>query len=232
VQNYLDMIVEICCNSIQSAKNAIQGGADRVELCANLEIGGVTPSYDDIDLCVNTLGIRTHVLVRPRGGDFCYTDSEISQIERDIIKCKELGVHAVVIGFLTPEGKIDTTLTRRMVELAYPMEVTFHRAFDEMNQEPLVALEEIINCGCSRILTSGCRPTAIEGKDVIRQLVTKAEGRITILAGSGVTPENAQQIILQAGANEIHGSCKRTLPDGTIETDIETVKQLIQNVKP
>lgn len=224
------MTVEICCNSYQSAVNAQKGGADRVELCANLEVGGVTPADEDIRKCVE-LGIRTHVLVRPRGGNFCYTDAEVEQIRKSILRCKVLGAHAVVIGFLTDEGKIDTDLTKEMVQLASPMEVTFHRAFDEIKQSPQEALEAVIATGCTRILTSGCRPTAIEGADTICQLVKAANGRIAILAGSGVAPENVAQLIRQTGVGEVHGSCKHQLADGTIETDTEIVEQLIKYAK-
>ena len=145
--------------------------------------------------------------------------------------CKRAGAHAVVVGFLTPDGRIDVVKTRHIVELAVPMEVTFHRAFDEMTEEPLVALEKVIGCGCHRILTSGCKPTAEEGIDTLRQLVHQAAGRITILAGAGVTPANAARIVRQTGVTEIHGSCKHTLPDGTIETDTQTVLSLMEQMK-
>lgn len=222
------MIVEICCNSYQSAANAKAGGADRVELCARLEVGGVTPAEEDIRRCVEELGLRTHVLVRPREGDFCYSADELDEIRRDILMCKRLGAHAVVVGFLTAEGAIDVPLTAEMVRLAAPMEVTFHRAFDEIKQPPLDALEAIVGAGCTRILTSGCQPTALEGVDTIRQLVEHAQGRITILAGSGVTPDNVGRLIELTGVGEVHGSCKRTLSDGTMVTDTEIVRNMIK----
>lgn len=220
------MIIEICCNSVKSASNAQNGGADRIELCRKLEVGGLTPSLEDIEYCVKTLGIRTHVLVRPRGGDFCYNDAELQEIKSTLVACRNLGVAAVVIGFLTPEGHIDTKLTKQMVELASPVEVTFHRAFDEIQQDPLVALEEVISTGCSRILTSGCKPTVTEGADTLQQLCHRAANRITILAGGGVTPQNAKAVAEFTGVTEMHGSCKQTLPDNTIETATEIVKQL------
>ena len=222
--------VEICTPSRASAIAAKEGGAQRVELCRDLEIGGLTPSDDDIDYCVRTLGLCTHVLVRPRGGDFCYNAAEISEIERTIMRCKELGAHAVVVGFLTAEGHIDTELTRRMVQLAAPMEVTFHRAFDEAQQAPLEALNAIASCGCTRLLTSGQKPTALEGASVIMRLVEAA--KVTILAGSGVTPDNVRQLIAATGVSEVHGSCKTTLPDGTLQTDATQVHRLLSVVAP
>lgn len=221
--------IEICCNSLQSARNARQGGATRVELCHNLEVGGVTPSEEDIRGCV-AMGLRTHVLVRPRSGDFCYSNAEYTIIKHQVARCKELGVHAVVVGFLHHDGTIDEERTAEIVRLAAPMEVTFHRAFDEC-ANPLQALEQIIACGCHRILTSGCAPSALEGIPLLRQLVVQAAGRIVILVGAGVTPDNAVHILCETGAQEIHGSCKHTLPNGIIETDSLLVKKLINQIK-
>ena len=181
------MIVEICANSRQSAANALAGGAQRIELCRRLDVGGLTPSAEDIDYCLHTLHLRTHVLVRPREGDFCYTPAEFQQLCRDVELCRSLGAHAVVVGFLTPDGLVDTLRTRQVVQLAAPMQVTFHRAFDEVKCDP-------------------------------------------ILAGAGITPANAARIAQETGVTEIHGSCKTTLPDGTIQTDTETVKQLIKSL--
>lgn len=224
------MKVEICANSRQSAVNAQAGGAVRVELCRQLEVGGTTPTADDISYCVHDLNLRTHVLVRPRAGSFVYTDAEYEQICREVEMCRQCGAHAVVVGFLTPNGMIDEERTRQVVQLAAPMEVTFHRAFDEIHQDVGEALKAVIRCGCHRILTSGCQPNAEQGIDTLRQLVHQAAGRITILAGAGITPANARRIVQETGVLEIHGSCKHTLPDGTIETDPETVRQLIKSI--
>lgn len=221
--------VEICTPSRASAVAAKEGGAQRVELCRDLACGGLTPSDEDIDYCVRVLGLRTHVLVRPRAGDFCYTAAEVAEIERSILRCKALGAAAVVVGFLTPDGRVDVELTRRMVQLAAPMEMTFHRAFDEARQDPLEALEAIAACGCHRLLTSGQRPTAPKGADVIRQLNEAAEKcNVKILAGSGVTPDNVLELIAKTGVGEVHGSCKTTLPDGTVQTDAALVRQMIE----
>ncbi len=221
------MLVEICSNSRRSAEHAKAGGADRIELCSRLEVGGLTPQAEDIVYCVQQLQLRTHVLVRPREGNFTYSDAEFALICEQVEMCKRAGAHAVVVGFLTPAGRIDVAKTRHIVELAAPMEVTFHRAFDEMTEPPLEALEKVIGCGCHRILTSGGKPSAEEGIDTLRQLVQQAAGRITILAGAGVTPHNAARIVRETGVTELHGSCKHTLPDGTLETDPLTVKSLM-----
>ena len=223
------MQVEICTPSLASAVAAKEGGAKRIELCRDLACGGLTPSDEDIEYCVRKLGLRTHVLLRPRAGDFCYNTSEVDEIARCIAHCKDLGAHAVVIGFLTPDGRVDEELTRRMVQLASPMEVTFHRAFDEARQAPLEALKVIADSGCHRLLTSGQRPTALEGAEVIRQLVGATS--VKILAGSGVTSANVRELVFRTGVTEVHGSCKTTLPDGTIQTDAAQVRQLMDNIK-
>lgn len=223
------MEVEICCNSHISAANAKAGGATRIELCRELEIGGLTPICKDIVHCKFALGLRVHVLVRPRGGDFCYDEVELDMIRREIDVCQQNGADAVVVGFLTREGKIDEALTREMVRRAKGMEVTFHRAFDEVRQDPQEALEAVIRCGCHRLLTSGCQASAWEGRDVIKNLVRQAQGRIKILAGAGITPENVRDIINYTGVTEVHGSCKHTFRDGTVETDAGIVRALINN---
>lgn len=221
------MEIEICCGSIQSAANAKAGGAVRIELCQGLVEGGTTPSPATINYAVKELGLKVFVLVRPRGGDFCYNELEIKTMEQDVEFCKQAGVAGIVVGFLHPDGSIDTELTRRFVKLAAPLPVTFHRAFDRCT-DPLRALEEVIDCGCARILTSGCKPTAMEGADVLQQLVQQANRRIKILTGSGVTPENVAELRQKTGAPEIHGSCKITRPDGAWETDAEQVKKLLE----
>lgn len=222
--------IEICCGSIQSVANAKAGGAVRVELCQGLVEGGTTPSPATIDYAVRGLGMKVFVLVRPRGGDFCYNELEIKMMEEDVAYCKKVGVAGIVVGFLHPDGTIDTELTRRFVELSDPLPVTFHRAFDRCT-EPLKALEQIIGCGCARILTSGCRPTAMEGANLLQQLVQQADGRIQILAGSGITPENAAALKQKTGVPEIHGSCKFTRADGAWETDAGQVRRLVTELQ-
>lgn len=217
--------VEICCNSIASAVAAKDGCATRIELCRDLECGGLTPSDEDIDFCVRKLGLRTHILIRPRPGNFCYTEAEQMEMIASIKRCKELGVSAVVIGFLDSDGKVDVEITRRMVQLASPMEVTFHRAFDEAQQDPIEALWQVASARCHRLLTSGQRYSAFEGREVLRNLVNITG--VEILAGGGVTPMNVRQLVRESGVREVHGSCKKTLDDGSIVTDAATVRQLI-----
>lgn len=204
--------VEICAPSVQSAIHADMAGADRIELCQNLLEGGTTPSFGAIQYCVEHLLLKTNVLIRPRTGDFCYNDAEFEIIKNDVQQCKELGVHGVVVGFLHQDLTIDIEKTKEIVQLASPMEVTFHRAFD-ICADWRKALEQIIEAGCSRILTSGTYPTAFEGISVLKEMVNRAGDRITILAGSGVNHSNAQEIVSKCGVKEIHSSC--TLPVST-----------------
>ena len=223
--------VEICTPSRLSAVAAKEGGAKRIELCSNLEVGGLTPTDEDIVYCVQTLGLRTHVLVRPRAGNFLYTADEMAEIERTVMRCRQLGAAAVVVGFLTPDGKVDLGLTRRIVQLAAPMEVTFHRAFDEALQDPIEALQAVMEAGCHRLLTSGQAPTALQGAAVIKRLVDHTSS-LKILAGSGITPDNVRQLIASTGVTEVHGSCKTTLPDGTLQTDAAQVHRLLSVLAP
>ncbi len=222
------MQVEICCNSILSARNAKLGGAYRIELCQALGEGGTTPSAAAIEYCVKELNLQTRVLIRPRGGNFVYDNDEMRVILRDIELANKLGADAVVIGFLTPEGDIDAKKTQMAVEAAESMGVTFHRAFDEC-RNPEEALEQIIDCGCQKLLTSGCKPTAMEGAAIIKRLVNQSAGRIDIIAASGIVSTNATEIVALTGVNEIHGSFKKTV-DGISITDTKQVKQLFENL--
>lgn len=219
------MIVEICTNSIQSAINAWQAGARRVELCQNLHEGGTTPSAAAIEYCVHQLGLRTHVLVRPRAGNFVYSAEEMDVVLRDIEYCRLLGAQAVVVGFLTAAGDIDMDKTRQAVSAAGDMEVTFHRAFDEC-RDWRRGLQELISCGCDRVLTSGQASTAYEGRGTLREMVQAAGDKIIILAGCGVTPDNVTALIKESGVSEVHGSCKHSL-QGISETDGATVRALL-----
>ena len=234
------MIVEICANSVQSAINAENGGADRIELCQNLNEGGTTPSYAAIKYCVEHLSLKTMVLIRPRPGDFCYNDAEYEAIKEDVLICKEIGVHGVVVGFLDKNLGIDIKRTAEIVKLARPMEVTFHRAFDRC-RDWHIALEQIIECGCDRILTSGQRKTAPEGIDNLREIQKLAAGRIKILAGSGVNSQNVAELIRATGVGEVHSSCKHTIENVQktniedssryIETDSEEVERFVAAAK-
>lgn len=203
---------EICANSVESCLAAQEGGADRVELCAGIPEGGTTPSYGEIKLARKLLTkTKLHVIIRPRGGDFLYTPLELERMEEDIRICRELGVDGVVFGCLTEEGEIDRETNRRLVELARPMSVTFHRAFDR-TADPMKALKDIISLGCNRILTSGQQPKAIDGISLLAQLEKKLkeypQPPIQILAGSGVNEENIRQIFDATGIHEYHFSAR------------------------
>lgn len=203
---------EICANSVESCLAAQEGGADRVELCAGIPEGGTTPSYGEIKLARKLLTkTKLHVIIRPRGGDFLYTPLELERMEEDIRICRELGVDGVVFGCLTEEGEIDREVNRRLVELAHPMSITFHRAFDR-TADPMKALEDIISLGCNRILTSGQQPKAIDGISLLAQLEKKLKEYplppIQLLAGSGVNEENIRQIFDATGIHEYHFSAR------------------------
>lgn len=203
---------EICANSVESCLAAQEGGADRVELCAGIPEGGTTPSYGEIKLARKLLTkTKLHVIIRPRGGDFLYTPLELERMEEDIRICRELGVDGVVFGCLIEEGEIDREANRRLVELARPMSVTFHRAFDR-TADPMKALEDIISLGCNRILTSGQQPKAIDGINLLAQLEKKLKEYplppIQLLAGSGVNEENIRQIFDATGIHEYHFSAR------------------------
>lgn len=197
-----NMQIEVCAFSVESCLNAQQAGAHRVELCGGLYEGGTTPSYGLIEHAKKVLSIDIYVMIRPRGGDFCYDDDEYEVMKYDIEAVKKLGVKGVVLGILKPNGEIDVIRTAELVSLAKPMSVTFHRAFD-MAISPLDALEAVIETGAIRILTSGQQNNAFEGQILIQELVQKAQGRIEIMAGSGVNADNALSLS-KTGVNALH----------------------------
>jgi copper homeostasis protein len=203
--------LEICAINLESAIAAQEGGADRIELCDNIIEGGTTPSAATIRLAKKHLTIPINVLIRPRGGDFLYSDIEFENIIEDIKFCKESRINGVVIGVLKKDGSVDIEKTKLLVKEAWPMEITFHRAFDVCNN-PFQAMEDIIECGIDRILTSGQEKTAFEGIDLIKELQEKAKGRIIIMAGSGVNKSNIKEIINETKVTEIHLSAKSQIP--------------------
>ena len=202
------MQVEVCAFSIESCLNAQRAGAQRVELCGGMYEGGTTPSYGLIERARAVLSIQLYVMIRPRGGDFCYDEEELAVMRSDIQAAKDLGADGVVFGILQPNGEIDIAQTAALVELAQPLGVTFHRAFD-MAIEPFEALEAVIQTGTERILTSGQQNTALEGHVLIQQLTKKAAGRIEIMAGSGVNAENAS-LLAKTGVQALHLTGKAT----------------------
>jgi copper homeostasis protein len=203
----MNFIIEIATSDFNTTKAAVEGGADRIELCANLAEGGTTPSYAHIKKCREAFDILLYPIIRPRGGDFLYNKDEFSIMKNDIRLCKELGCDGIVIGLLNMDGTIDIARTSELTELAYPMGVTFHRAFDRC-KDPFVALEELIEIGCERILTSGQVPSVNEGVDLIAALNKKADQRIIIMPGSGVRKENIKMLADKTGCKEFHSSLR------------------------
>lgn len=197
---------EVCCPTLDAVAAAVAAGADRVELCERLDVGGVTPSEELIRAALEVAGaVPVNVLIRPREGDFVYDEAETAQMMDSIALCKRLGVNGVVIGALRPDGSVDMALMRKLVEAARPLSITFHRAFDECG-DVFAALENIISLGIDRLLTSGHSADAWEGRYMLRELVDRAAGRIVIMPGCGITPANLPEIAAVTRAAEFHGS--------------------------
>jgi copper homeostasis protein len=207
----MDFILEVIAFTIESALIADRSGAHRIELCDNPGDGGTTASHAMIELARKKTIIQLFPIIRPRGGDFLYSDEEFVIMQKDILWCKQNGCDGVVIGMLKEDGTVDRKRTAKLVELAYPMSVTFHRAFDRV-LDPFQSLEDIIEIGCERILTSGKKPTAIEGSFLLKQLVEQSDERIIIMPGSGVRANNILEIAKQTGAREFHSSARTDQP--------------------
>jgi len=199
--------IEIATSDFETTRAAVTGGADRIELCANLSEGGTTPSYGTIYQCRKAFDVLIYPIVRARGGDFLYTEDEFDIMLRDVKLCKQAGCDGIVIGLLQPDGTIDADRTSTLIEVAYPLGVTFHRAFDRC-RDPFEAMEQLIGLGCERILTSGQKPTAIEGIKLIGELNKAAEGRIAIMPGSGVRKDNIKTLAEETGCMEFHSSMR------------------------
>lgn len=199
---------EACCTSLEAVRAAERTGAQRIELCDRLEVGGVTPPEPLLRAVLAATALPVNVLVRPRGGDFVYDEDEIQAMLAGIRLCGSLGAHGVVVGALTPAGQVDLPAMRRLLSAARAsgLSVTFHRAFDE-TADPFAALEDVIALGCNRLLTSGHAPDAFAGRALIGALVQRAAGRIVVMAGCGVRPGNIAQIARESGAPEFHSSC-------------------------
>lgn len=237
-------IVEIAVFNYASALLAAQNGAGRIELCENAAEGGTTQSYGTLKRVRENIGIPVFPIIRPRGGDFLYNEDEFEVMLHDVRLVKELGFEGIVLGLLKADGSIDTERTKRLVDAAYPLEVTFHRAFDRARQ-PLQALEEVIDCGCQRILTSGQVPNAFDGKALIKQLVEQADDRIIIMPGSGVRSSNIAALAEYTGVKELHSSARVKWPSGmqyhqesmqedlaTVSVDIEEIKNMKRALSP
>jgi copper homeostasis protein len=199
----MSVFLEICIDSVEAAIAAQGGGADRVELCADLLEGGTTPSAGTVQLARRSIDIDLNVIIRPRGGDFCYTPVEFEVMKLDIEAAKAAGADGVVIGILEEDGSVDAERTRELVALARPMSVTFHRAFD-MARDPYEALETLVELGVDRVLTSGQESSVLEGLELIADLVDRAGERIIIMPGGGVTERNFKKIVATSGVKEIH----------------------------
>lgn len=200
-------IIEIATTDFISTQEAVAGGADRIELCAALCEGGTTASMGMIRLCREKFETDLFPIIRPRGGDFLYTAEEFDVMVQDVILCRELGCNGIVTGLLQSDGSIDIRRTTLLIEKAFPMEVTFHRAFDR-SRDPFEAMEQLISIGCQRILTSGQSPEASQGLDLIAELVRQADERIIIMPGSGVRKDNINEIRQKTGAFEFHSSLR------------------------
>ena len=203
--------LEVCANGVNSALVAQEGGAYRVELCDNLLEGGTTPSYGQIALARKMLDIKLYPIIRPRGGDFVYSDLEFEVMKADVINCKALGCDGVVFGILTTNGAVDVERCEILLELAHPLPATFHRAFDDAS-DLFQAMEDLIFLGFERILTSGAEPTAMAGVQVLKRLIEAAGERIEVMPGAGVTPDNVASLVKLTGARAVHGSFSVDIP--------------------
>jgi copper homeostasis protein len=250
-------LLEVCCGNPESVDAAVLGGARRIELCTDLEADGLTPPMDWLrDVKERYPALTVHVLIRPRAGGFVYTEEEADTMASQVEEALETGADGIVLGGLTPSGDIDLPLMERLVSLvesynlssellhsdlchaandshffpapARRVSITFHRAFD-VCRRPFEALEQIIRLGCDRILTSGQGRTVVEGADMLRELRKRASGRIGILPGGGVTPQNAARILAQTGCTEIHASASEII-DGKRITSLETVSAILQAI--
>lgn len=221
--------LEVCCGSLASAVAAVEGGASRIELCSALSLDGLTPSIGPIrELRRLYPDLLIHVLIRPREGDFVYSDAEVRVMEQDIREAVAAGASAIVTGALTPEGDIDLKTCIRLLLAAEDLPFTFHRAFDLIADKPS-ALRQLAAMGVRRILTSGGAPTAEAGIPMLRALVRLAKevGGLSILPGGGVTSANAHRILAETGATEIHGSCSHLLPNGLRQTSADEVRAVL-----
>lgn len=204
------MTLEICAYSVESCINAEQAGADRIELCGGMGEGGTTPSFGMISLAKEKTTIPIFVMIRPRGGDFVYTEEEVESMRRDIDMAKNLKVAGIVLGILLPDGNIDIATSKELIDRAKPLKTTFHRAFD-LTPDPAKALEDVIATGAERILTSGQKSNVTQGAELLGKLTVLAGNRIEIMAGAGVGPANAA-LLKEKGVKVLHFTAKEFRP--------------------
>ena len=224
-----DIVFELCAESLDACLLAKTSGAARIELCSDLNVDGLTPSHALIRQAVEQSGIPVYVLLRPRAGDFVYTDQEFGLIREDLLHAKDLGAAGFALGVLHRNGTVDVERTRALVELAAPLEVTFHRAFDVTPSLPQ-ALEDVLRTGCHRILTSGGAPTVFAGASSLAQLVKVARGRIEIAAGGGLRAEGAASLVRTTGARHFHGSVRHTADSHQQQVSPHDVQRLIASL--
>ncbi len=219
--------LEVIAFNIASCITAEKAGAHRIELCDNPGEGGTTPSAGMIKRALELTSLLLYPIIRPRGGDFFYSDDEFKIMMNDVELCKAIGTDGIVAGILKPDGSVDTERTKRIVDAAYPLGVTFHRAFDRVN-DPVKALEDVIACGCERILTSGLRPGVTEGSDILTSLVEQADDRIIIMPGSGLRAGNLKEIAEKTGAREFHSSARISISSSMQHINEFMNEQLVQ----
>jgi len=223
------MILEVCANSYESAINAEKGGAHRIELCKNLSVGGLTPSFDLAKKVISELNIPVFILIRPREGDFNYSHEEFEQIKKDIILFKKIGCKGIVSGILTKDKKLDINKTKELIKLSRPLEFTFHRAFDEV-LNPINVLHQLIKLRADRILTSGQKKTAIDGIELIKKLINISNNNIKIMPGSGINSTNILEIN-KLNINEIHGSFSKSSKNNKKLSNFNEISSCIKLIK-
>lgn len=215
--------IEIASFNVQSAIIAQKNGADRVELCADMDLGGTTPRYEDIDEVRHAITIDLNVMIRPRGGDFVYSEAEFEQMRQVIINLKESGVDGFVFGILKEDNTLNIEQNTGLVALAHPLPCTFHRAFDEV-KDMKKSLEDVIGCGFKTILTSGCEPTVNEGLANLQQLVDWANNRIIIMPGGGLRSTNILKVLGETGAKYFHSSAITNGTDTAVAEEVSALK--------
>jgi len=229
------LLLEICVETLATAQAAERGGADRIELCENLAVGGVTASVDLVRAVRGAVRLPIFAMIRPRGGDFVYSEEEFTQMARDLACVKACGVDGLVFGLLHADRRVDVRRTKQLVELASPLPVTFHRAFDEV-PDPLAAMEDVVAIGCARILTSGGKPSAEEGSPTISDLVKRAGDRIGILPGGGINAENIERVARRTSAREFHSGLSSAVPypqsnAAAFEAEVQKVAEVLREYR-
>ena len=222
------MLLEIAVFNFQSALLAAKAGANRLELCDNQHEGGTTTSYGTLKLVKEKIAIPVFPIIRPRGGNFFYSDEEFEVMKKDVLLCKALDFEGIAMGLLNADGTVDIERTKLLVDLAYPLDITFHRAFDR-TIDAAQALEEIINCGCTRILTSGQFPLAYDGMERIKQLIQQAADRIIIMPSSGIRSSNIKALVDYTEATELHSSARKII-DSTNTFNQSSMNENLQNI--